>query len=120
MPAPGWRTGLHTAELVAGELGSAERGAYGVAGDGANPASRIEGARKVYVARILVSDATNARAGAEFAARELDRVRVLGRRAPVRVYERVAPVAVLAERVRAFIALRPPPDWDGVHALDAK
>jgi adenylate cyclase len=166
VPAPSWRMGLHTAELVAGEIGSAERGTYGVVGDGMNLASRLEGANKAYGTRILVSDATRAQAGAEFATRELDLVRVVGRRAPVRVYELVAfaegvdsrlrralelyelalvcyrtrdfagaqraldalrelapddaPAARLAERVRAFSAVPPGADWDGVTALESK
>src|SRR4029453_10491307 len=37
--APSYRMGMHTAELVAGEIGSAERGTYGVVGDGMNLAS---------------------------------------------------------------------------------
>jgi adenylate cyclase len=158
--------GLHTAELVAGEIGSAERGTYGVVGDGMNLASRLEGANKVYGTRAIVSDVTRAQAGPEFATRELDLVRVVGRRAPVRIYELVGsaaslderarralevyelalvgyrardfaaaqraldalhelapddrPAAWLAERVRAFSAVPPAPDWDGVFALETK
>ena len=87
--APSYRMGLHTAELVAGEIGSAERSTYGVVGDGMNLASRLEGANKVYGTRILLSDATRLRAGSAFRTRELDLVRVVGRRAPVRIFELV-------------------------------
>ena len=88
--APSYRIGLHTAELVAGEIGSAERGTYGIVGDGMNLASRLEGANKAYGTRILVSEATRAQAGAAFLMRELDLVRVVGRQAPVRIFELVA------------------------------
>lgn len=90
VPAPSYRMGLHTAELVAGEIGSQERGTYGIVGDGMNLASRIEGMNKFYGTRILISDATRVRAGDEFVVRELDVVRVVGRRTPVKVFELIA------------------------------
>jgi adenylate cyclase len=86
-PAPSYRIGLHSAELVAGEIGSAERGAYGIVGDGMNLAARIEGANKVYDTRVLASDATRALLGDAFLLREVDHVRVVGRRQPVRLFE---------------------------------
>src|SRR5262245_3583339 len=92
-PAPGFRLGLHTAELVAGEIGSAERGAYGIVGDGMNLAARIESANKVYGTRVLLSDATRAALGPVFLLREIDLVRVVGRRQPVRLFELVAHAA---------------------------
>ena len=85
-----FRIGIHTAELVVGEIGSAERGKYGAVGDGINVASRIEAANKLYDTRILVSEATIERAGNAFVARELDLLRVVGRAEPVRVFELVA------------------------------
>jgi adenylate cyclase len=88
--APSYRLGLHSAELVAGEIGSAERGAYGIVGDGMNLAARIEGANKLYGTRVLASEATRRELGAGFLLRELDLVRVVGRRQPVRLFELVA------------------------------
>jgi class 3 adenylate cyclase len=125
--APSYRMGLHTAELVAGEIGSAERGTYGVVGDGMNLASRLEGANKVYGTRILVSETTRARAGAEFVTRELDQVRVVGRRAAVRIFELVgASAGVDAHALRVLehyataLAAHRARDWDAAgRALDA-
>jgi CHASE2 domain-containing sensor protein/class 3 adenylate cyclase len=88
--APNYRMGLHTAELVAGEVGSAERSTYGVVGDGMNLASRLEGVNKVYGTHILISEATHVQLGADFVTRELDLVRVVGRRTPVRIFELIA------------------------------
>jgi adenylate cyclase len=85
--APSYRLGLHSADLVAGEIGSAERGTYGIVGDGMNLAARIEGANKLYGTRVLVSEATRHALGPAFLLRELDLVRVLGRKAPVRLFE---------------------------------
>jgi adenylate cyclase len=119
--------GLHTAELVAGEIGSAERGTYGVVGDGMNLASRLEGANKVYGTRVLISEATRERAGAGFVTRELDCVRVVGRRTPVRIFELVgrsddvdARVLRALEQYAEALAAHRARDWDAAaRALDA-
>ena len=101
--APSYRMGLHTAELVAGEIGSIERGTYGVVGDGMNLASRLEGANKAYGTRILISEATRAGAGAGFVTRELDVVRLVGRRASVRIFELVGAVGAVDARALAVL-----------------
>jgi class 3 adenylate cyclase len=98
--APSYRLGLHSAELVAGEIGSAERGAYGIVGDGMNLAARIEGANKLYGTRILASEATRFGLGPGFLLRELDLVRVVGRRQPVRLFELVAQDSVATPQAR--------------------
>ncbi|HKC50259.1 MAG TPA: adenylate/guanylate cyclase domain-containing protein, partial [Myxococcota bacterium] len=103
--APGYRLGLHSAELVAGEIGSAERGAYGIVGDGMNLAARIEGANKLYGTRVLISDATRAALGPEFLVREIDHVRVVGRRQPVRLFELVSLAASADARARSTCEL---------------
>jgi class 3 adenylate cyclase len=104
-PAAGYRLGLHSAELVAGEIGSAERGAYGIVGDGMNLAARIEGANKLYGTRVLASDATRAELGSEFLVREIDHVRVVGRKQPVRLFELVALAASADARARRICEL---------------
>jgi adenylate cyclase len=104
-PAPGYRLGLHSAELVAGEIGSAERGAYGIVGDGMNLAARIESANKSYGTRVLVSDATRAALGSAFLLREIDHVRVVGRKRPVRLFELVALDASADARARTCCEL---------------
>lgn len=80
--------GLDTGELTLGTIGGPQRIKCGVIGDCVNLASRIESLTKHYGARVIVGDRTLARlpAGA-FETRELDRVRVVGRLAPVTLYE---------------------------------
>jgi adenylate cyclase len=79
--------GLASGEVVCGNIGSEKRMDYTVIGDAVNLASRLESATKQYGCHILVGERTHARVGGRFASREIDRLRVKGKRAQVRVYE---------------------------------
>jgi adenylate cyclase len=84
----GARIGVNTGTALVGNIGSARRFNYTVMGDTVNLAARLEGANKYFGSAIMVSQATRAACGdAGIVWRELDRVRVKGRTAPVAIHE---------------------------------
>jgi len=77
--------GLNSGECCVGNMGSQQRFDYSVLGDEVNLASRLEGQSKTYGVTIVIGDNTRQRAP-EFAALELDLIRVKGKSKPVRIY----------------------------------
>jgi len=63
-----------------------------------NLANRLEGANKIYGTQILISHKTYELAKEEVIARELDIIRVVGKKEPVRVYELVSKKGELDDR----------------------
>jgi len=81
------RIGLNSGPAVVGNMGSSRRFDYTAMSDTVNLASRLEGACKLYGVPILIGEQTYARVRDVMAARLIDRIRVVGRRQPVSVYE---------------------------------
>lgn len=77
--------GINTGPASVGNMGSRQRFAYSALGDTVNLASRLEGQTKQYGVNILISEATQ-RYIPDFAALELDLIRVKGKREPVRIF----------------------------------
>jgi len=85
--------GLNTGKVTAGNMGSSQRFDYTVMGDTVNLASRLEGQTKSYAIHILISESTYAALPKELLekenilVRELDQIKVKGKKLPVRVYQ---------------------------------
>jgi len=84
------RTGINSGVMLVGNLGSEYRFSYGILGDNVNLASRLEGLNKEYGTEILLGDQTVQLIGDAFLLREVDVVRVVGKKEPTRVYELIA------------------------------
>jgi class 3 adenylate cyclase len=81
------RIGLHSADVLVGNVGSTERLSYTVMGDGVNVAARLEGMNKIFGTAICVSDSVVEAAGPTLVVRPLREVQVKGRVHAFMVYE---------------------------------
>lgn len=85
------RIGLNTGVAIVGNMGSNTRFDYTMLGDAVNLAARLEGVNKEFGTYTIISETTRKELAEEFVVRELGRVAVVGRKAPVTIYEPMWP-----------------------------
>ena len=81
--------GLSSGEVVSGNIGSQRKMEYTVIGDGVNLSARLESITKQYGCDIVLSEHTYELCKEMVWVRELDLIRVKGKREPVKIYELV-------------------------------
>ncbi|MBW4682920.1 MAG: GAF domain-containing protein [Microcoleus vaginatus WJT46-NPBG5] len=81
--------GIHSDEVVSGNIGSSKRMELTSIGDGVNLGSRLEGTSKMYGTDIVISEKTYLPCADRLYVRELDYITVKGKNEPVKIYELV-------------------------------
>ncbi|MCL2229845.1 MAG: CHASE2 domain-containing protein [Treponema sp.] len=97
------RIGINTGDMVAGNMGTANKMNYTIMGNAVNLAARLEGVNKQYGTWILASEDTVRQTGDSLLYRKLDRVRVVGINEPVRLCELVDMADTASEQDKKLV-----------------
>jgi len=81
------RVGINTGPCIVGNMGSESKFNYTAMGDAVNVASRLESVNKQFGTYIMMSEFTHQRIAKRVHSREIDKVVVMGKTEPIRIYE---------------------------------
>jgi adenylate cyclase len=93
------RMGIHSGKATVGNMGSRTRMDYTVMGDSVNLASRLEGANKSFETSVMISGSTYEGARDQIDARQLGRIKVVGKQEAVPIYELMGRKGTLPGRI---------------------
>jgi adenylate cyclase len=99
------RFGINTNNMVAGNMGTANKMNYTIMGSAVNLAARLEGVNKQYGTWILASEETVNETKETLLYRRLDRVRVVGVNKPTRICELLDIAETADVRDKNFVAV---------------
>jgi adenylate cyclase len=99
------RAGLNSGEVVVGDMGTELKSNYTVFGDSVGVASWLEGCNKFYGTTVLVGELTAQLTRDAYVFREVDRVLVRGKQAPIRLHELLGRHAEISPRMQEQLSL---------------
>ena len=99
------RMGINTGEMVVGNMGTVKKMNYTIMGDSVNLAARLEGVNKQYGTWLCISEDTMNEVKEGVIVRRLDRIRVVGKTQPIRIFELVDEKGSLDPRKADIIGL---------------
>jgi adenylate cyclase len=99
------RIGVNTGDMVAGNMGTANKMNYTIMGNAVNLAARLEGVNKQYGTWVLASETTVRETGNALLYRKLDRVRVVGINEPVRLCELIDMADQAGEQQKKLVTI---------------